>query len=91
MARPPEVFVRPLSMAEGQRLRRINRTANDRVRLRRAMVVLVSAQRGPVRDIADLAQVSQRCVCQAIHDFNETGLAALDPTRLHDHRCLVRH
>jgi hypothetical protein len=44
VARPPEVFVRPLSMAEGQRLQRINRTAMDRVRLRRAMIVLASTQ-----------------------------------------------
>ena len=29
MARPPEVFVRPITMAEGQRLQRIGRTAKD--------------------------------------------------------------
>jgi transposase len=79
MARPPDVFVRPLSMAEGQRLRRINRTATDRVRLRRAMIVLASAQGWPVPDIADLAQVSQRYVRQVIHEFNAEGFAALDP------------
>jgi hypothetical protein len=33
MARPPEVFEPSSSTAEGQRLQRINRTANDRVRL----------------------------------------------------------
>jgi hypothetical protein len=37
------VFVRELSMAEGQRLQRITRTAKDPVRLRRAIVVLMSA------------------------------------------------
>lgn len=58
MARPPEAFVRPLSMAEGPRLRRINRSANDRVRLRRAMIVLASAQGWPVPDIADLTSVA---------------------------------
>lgn len=60
-------------MAEGQRLQRINRTAKDRVRLRRAMIVLASAQGWPVPDIADLAQVSQRYVRQVIHDFNGKG------------------
>jgi hypothetical protein len=35
VARPPDVFVRALSMAEGQRWQRINRTAKDPVRLRR--------------------------------------------------------
>lgn len=75
MARSPEVFVRPLSMPEGQRLQRISRTAKDPVRLRRAMVVLASAQGWPVPDIADLAQVSQRYVRGVIHDFNERGFA----------------
>jgi hypothetical protein len=44
VARSPDVFVRPLSMPEGQRLRRISRTAKGPVKLRRAMVVLASAQ-----------------------------------------------
>ena len=79
MARSPEVFVRPLSMPEGQRLQRISRTAKDPIKLRRAMVVLASAQGWPVRDIADLAQTSQRYVRGVIHEFNERGFAALDP------------
>jgi transposase len=79
VARSPEVFVRPLSMPEGQRLQRISRTAKDPVKLRRAMVVLASAQGWPVPDIADLAQTSQRYVRGVIHDFNERGFAALDP------------
>jgi hypothetical protein len=29
MSRPPELFVRPVSMTEGQRLQRIGRTAKD--------------------------------------------------------------
>lgn len=53
--------------------------AKDRVRLRRAMIMLASAQGLPVPDIAELAQVSQRFVRQVIHDFNETGFYALDP------------
>ena len=44
MGRSPEVLVRPVSMTEGQRLQRIGRTAGDPVRLRRAIVVLMSAQ-----------------------------------------------
>src|SRR5262249_28145978 len=46
MGRPAEVFVRPVSMTEGRRLQRIGRTAKDPVRLRRAVVVLMSAQGG---------------------------------------------
>jgi hypothetical protein len=42
MARQPEVFVRALEPAEAQRLVKITRTARDRVRLRRAGIVLAS-------------------------------------------------
>jgi hypothetical protein len=74
MARPPELFVRPLSMAEGQRLQRINSTANDRVRLRRAMIVLASAQGWPVCD--NLPEVIERgAITFGRHDF--AGLFAL--------------
>ena len=44
MGRSPEVFVRPVTMTEGQRLQRIGRTPRDPVKLRRAIVVLMSAQ-----------------------------------------------
>ncbi|SNS00654.1 hypothetical protein SAMN05216276_1002238 [Streptosporangium subroseum] len=44
MARKPEVFVRALTMEEGRCLQRIIRSAKDPVKLRRAIVVLMSAQ-----------------------------------------------
>jgi hypothetical protein len=44
MARQPEVFVRVLDPAGAQRLVKITRTARDRVRLRRAGIVLASFQ-----------------------------------------------
>ena len=58
MARPAEVFVRPVTVAEGRRLQRIGRTAKDPVKLRRAIVVLMSAQGQPAADIAHLMKVS---------------------------------
>lgn len=58
MARPPEVFVRPITMAEGQRLQRIGRTTKDPVKLRRSIVVLMSAQGQPAADIAHLMRVT---------------------------------
>jgi transposase len=79
MGRRPEVFVRPVSMAEGQRLQRIGRTSRDPVKLRRAIVVLMSAQGQSVPDIAHLLDCSQEYVRGVIHDFNETGFKALDP------------
>ena len=79
MGRPPEVFVRPVSMTEGRRLQRIGRTARDPVKLRRAIVVLMSAQGQSVPDIAHLLDCSQEYVRGVIHAFNDTGFAALNP------------
>ncbi len=79
MARRPSVFVRALSMEEGQKLQRITRTAKNPVRLRRAIVVLMSGQGQAVRDITSLMQVSEDCVRDVIHAFTERGFDALDP------------
>lgn len=79
MARKPEVFVRAVSMAEGQRLQRIGRTAKDPVKLRRAIVVLMAAQGQPAPDIAHLLNVSADYVRGVIHAFNERGFDALGP------------
>src|SRR5215813_4318615 len=79
MGRSPEVFVRAVTLTEGQRLQRIGRTAKDPVKLRRAIVVLMSAQGQSVPDIAHLLDCSQEYVRTVIHAFNESGFAALDP------------
>jgi site-specific recombinase XerD len=79
MARHPEVFVDDLSMQDGQKLQRITRTAKDPVKLRRAIVVLMSAQGQRVSDIVSLMRVDEGYVRDVIHAFNERGFAALDP------------
>jgi transposase len=79
VARRPSVFVRPLSMEEGRKLQRVTRTAKDPVRLRRAIVVMMSGQGQTVRDITSLLQVSEDYVRGVIHAFNERGFDALDP------------
>jgi transposase len=79
VARKPEVFVRPLSMEEGRRLQRITRTAKNPVRLRRAIVVLMSAQGQAARNITSLMRVSEDYVRDVVHAFNERGFDALDP------------
>lgn len=79
MARSPEVFVRPVTMTEGRRLQRIGRTAKDPVKLRRAIVVLMSAQGQSAPDIAHLLDCSPEYVRGVIRAFNESGFAALDP------------
>ncbi|MGW0561586.1 hypothetical protein ACWDZ4_13410 [Streptomyces sp. NPDC003016] len=77
MGRRPVVFVRPVSMDEGRRLERISRTAKGPVRLRRAIVMLMSAQDQTVEDIISLIQVGGDSVRDVIHAFNERELAAL--------------
>ena len=79
MARRPSVFVRSLSMDEGRKLQRITRTSKDPVRMRRAIVVMMSGQGQTVRDITSLLQVSEDYVRDVIHAFNERGFDALDP------------
>lgn len=79
MGRRPSVFVRRVSMDEGRRLQRISRSAKDPVRLRRAIVVLMSAQGQAAKDITSLMQVSEDYVRDVIHAFNERGFDALDP------------
>jgi transposase len=66
-------------MDEGRRLARITRTAKDPVKLRRAIVVLMSGQGQAVRDITTLMQVSADYVRDVIHAFNERGFDALNP------------
>lgn len=79
MAREPSLFVRDISPEEGQKLTRITRRSNDPIRLRRAAVVLASAQGRPVRDICMLFQCSESYVRDVVHAFNDKGFAALDP------------
>jgi transposase len=79
VARRPSVFVRPLSIDEGRKVQRITRTAKDPVRLRRAIVVMMSGQGQTVRDITSLLQVSEDYVRDVIHAFNERGFEALNP------------
>ena len=73
MAHRPEVFVRSLSMQEGRRPQRITRSAKDPVKLRRAIVAMMSAQGQSVPDITSLMQVTDDCVRDVIHAFNERG------------------
>ncbi|MFJ8749084.1 hypothetical protein ACIREO_07090 [Streptomyces sp. NPDC102441] len=68
------LFVRPVSMDEGRKLQRISRTAKDPVRLRRAIVVLMSAQGQTVKDITSLMRVSEDCDA-----FNERGVYRAGP------------
>jgi transposase len=63
-------------MTEGRRLQRIGQTAKDPVKLRRAIVVLMSAQGQSTPDIAHLLDCSPEYARGVIHGFNESGFAA---------------
>ncbi len=73
------MFVRPVAMEEGRKLQRISRNAKDPVKLRRAIVVLMSARGQTLKDITTLMQVGEDYVSDVIHAFNERGFDALDP------------
>lgn len=79
MARQPEVFVRELDPAEAERLVKITRTARDRVRLRRAGIVLASVQGRSASEAAAMFAAKPQYAREVIHAFNEKGFAALDP------------
>jgi transposase len=79
MARQPEVFVRELDPAEARRLVKITRTARDRVRLRRAGIVLASMQGRSPAEAAGMFAATAQYAREVIHAFNEQGFAALDP------------
>ena len=79
MARQPEVFVRSLEPEEAQRLVKITRTTRDRVRLRRAGIVLASVQGRSAVEAAGMFAMKPQYAREVIHAFNEQGFAALDP------------
>jgi hypothetical protein len=78
VGRRPEVIVRPLEPEEAQRLVKVTRSTRDRVRLRRAGIVLASVGRSAT-DIAVMSAATDGYVREVIHAFNEHGFAALDP------------
>ncbi|GAA2347064.1 hypothetical protein SVIO_071530 [Streptomyces violaceusniger] len=70
------VRVRRLSDQEGQQLLcTTRRGAGSPIRLRRAMVVLASADGSTVAAIARLVQADEDTIRQVIHRFNEMGMA----------------
>ncbi|ALG06405.1 transcriptional regulator [Kibdelosporangium phytohabitans] len=79
MGRRAEVFVRPLEPEEAQRLVKVTRSTRDRVRLRRAGIVLASMQGRGAADIAVMFAATDSYVREVIHAFNDLGFAALDP------------
>jgi transposase len=77
--RPPEVFVRELSLAEAERLKRRSRRAKHQSTRIRAMILLASATEMSAPDIARLYRTDESHVRKVIHAFNEEGFDSLRP------------
>jgi transposase len=73
------LYVRNIGMAEGRKLQRIVRSGRDRIKMRRAQVVLASAQGSKVPDIARRLYFSPAHVRTIIRSFNTDGFDALVP------------
>jgi transposase len=76
-AMKPPLFIRPLSDAERIQLEADRRTA-DAFRVRRAQIVLASAQRLSPQPIAQLVGCSVQTVRNVIRAFNTQGMAGLE-------------
>lgn len=77
--RPPEVFVRPLEHAEAVKLKSRAKKAEHFATRERAAILLASNVGTPVPQIAAMWMTDESHVRRVIHDFNERGMASLDP------------
>jgi transposase len=73
------VFVRELSPQEGERLRRLSKRAKHFSARQRASILLASATRHTVPQIASLWQTDESHVRKVVHEFNERGFDSLHP------------
>ena len=77
--RPPEVFVRPLEHAEAVTLKSRAKKARHFATRERAAILLASNVGNSVPQIAAMWMTDESHVRKVIHDFNERGMASLDP------------
>ncbi|MFN2638250.1 MAG: IS630 family transposase [Gemmatimonadaceae bacterium] len=71
--------VRDISNLEGQRLSKVIRRSRDPVEVRRAQVILASAQGFASPKISLIVGMTQDYCRTLIHEFNESGLEMLKP------------
>lgn len=72
------IYVRDITNEEGAHLKRILRRSNDSFRVKRAQVILASAQKMKVPEIAKSFGFSGDYVSYVVHGFNETGFEVLE-------------
>ena len=73
------LYVRDIGMAEGRQIQQILRRSKNRIKVRRAHVVLASDQGFKVPAIAEMLHYSEQHIRNIIKAFNERGLKALEP------------
>ena len=73
------LYVREITLAEGRRLQNIVRRDRNRIKVRRAQVILASAQGSKVPDVARRLYFCEQHVRTIIKDFNSSGFEALVP------------
>src|SRR5712692_5945513 len=78
------LFVRPLTEKEQAELE-AGRRSSQGFTVRRSQMLLASAQGKPTTTIARLIGCSDQTVRDAIHDFHERGIAALQPKSSRPH------
>lgn len=68
-------FVRSLTIAEGNHIQRILRTGRSRTPFRRAQVIMHSAHRYTVQEIAKVTCLHEEYVRELIRRFNKEGVS----------------
>src|SRR2546430_13791636 len=78
------LFIRPLSEKEQAELE-AGRRSSQGFTVRRSQMLLASAEGKPTTTIAGLIGCTDQAVRNAIHDFHERGIAALQPKSSRPH------
>jgi len=73
------LYVRDLRLDEGRKLQNIVRRSRDRIKVRRAQILLASNQGSKVPDIARRLYFSEQHIRNIIKAFNLDGFDALSP------------
>jgi len=71
------VYVRKITLQEGQKLQNIIRRSGDATQLRRAQIIFASAQGTEVPEIAKIYFCSEEHIRNVIKRFNEDGLGSI--------------
>jgi transposase len=72
------IYVRDISNEEGNRLKIIQRRSNNAIKVKRAQIVLASAQGMQVPEICRALGFERKYVGKTIHRFNDLGFEALE-------------